>query len=48
VLRRFGFRTASEIDHEWYALKALRGDFASYILRNVIVKIDLLKKHYGR
>jgi len=28
VLRRFGFRTASEIDYERYALKALRGDFA--------------------
>ena len=27
VLRRLGFRTASEIDHERYALKALRGDF---------------------
>jgi hypothetical protein len=25
--RRRGFRTASEIDHERYALKALRGDF---------------------
>jgi hypothetical protein len=28
VLRRLGFRTASEIDFERYALKALRGDFA--------------------
>jgi hypothetical protein len=28
VLRRLGFRTASEIDYERYALKALRGDFA--------------------
>jgi hypothetical protein len=27
VLRRLGFRTAAEIDHERYALKALRGDF---------------------
>lgn len=27
VLRRMGFRTASEIDYERYALKALRGDF---------------------
>lgn len=27
LLRRMGFRTASEIDHERYALKALRGDF---------------------
>lgn len=27
VLRRLGFRTASEIDAERYALKALRGDF---------------------
>jgi hypothetical protein len=27
VLRRLGFRTAEEIDHERYALKALRGDF---------------------
>ena len=25
--RRMGFRTATEIDHERYALKALRGDF---------------------
>jgi hypothetical protein len=28
VFRRLGFRTATEIDHERYALKALRGDFA--------------------
>lgn len=27
VLRSLGFRTQSEIDHERYALKALRGDF---------------------
>jgi hypothetical protein len=27
VMRRLGFRTASEIDYERYALKALRGDF---------------------
>ena len=27
VFRRLGFRTASEIDEERYALKALRGDF---------------------
>lgn len=27
IMRRFGVRTASEIDHERYALKALRGDF---------------------
>lgn len=27
VFRRLGFRTASEIDHERYALKSLRGDF---------------------
>jgi hypothetical protein len=27
VLRRLGFRTQSEIDHERYALKAARGDF---------------------
>ena len=29
VLRRMGFRTASEIDTERAALKALRGDFAA-------------------
>lgn len=29
VLRRFGFRTIYEIDHERYALKALRGDFVA-------------------
>ena len=29
LLRRFGFRTADEINRERYALKALRGDFAS-------------------
>ena len=29
VLRRLGYRTASEIDEERYALKALRGDFAA-------------------
>jgi hypothetical protein len=28
ILRRLGYRTASEIDEERYALKALRGDFA--------------------
>lgn len=27
ILRRLGFRTAEEIEHERYALKALRGDF---------------------
>jgi hypothetical protein len=27
ILRRMGFRTQTEIDHERYALKALRGDF---------------------
>lgn len=27
IFRRLGFRTASEIDEERYALKALRGDF---------------------
>jgi hypothetical protein len=27
VFRRWGFRTAAEIDEERYALKALRGDF---------------------
>jgi hypothetical protein len=27
VFRRLGIRTASEIEEEWYALKALRGDF---------------------
>ena len=28
AFRRLGYRTAAEIDHERYALKALRGDFA--------------------
>ena len=28
VFRRLGFRTATEIDYERYALKALRGDFS--------------------
>lgn len=28
ILRRLGIRTTREIDHERYALKALRGDFA--------------------
>lgn len=27
IFRRLGFRTQTEIDHERYALKALRGDF---------------------
>lgn len=27
IFRRLGFRTQNEIDHEKYALKALRGDF---------------------
>jgi hypothetical protein len=30
ILRKFGFRTQSEIDEERYALKALRGDFDDY------------------
>ncbi len=29
ALRRLGFRTVPEIDHERYALKALRGDFCA-------------------
>ncbi len=29
VLRRLGFRTAHEIAQEYYALKAVRGDFAA-------------------
>ncbi len=29
LFRRLGVRTAAEIDQERYALKALRGDFAS-------------------
>jgi hypothetical protein len=28
LFRRLGVRTAQEIDHERYALKALRGDFS--------------------
>ena len=31
VLRRFGFRTQTEIDQERYALKALRGDFRQFV-----------------
>ena len=31
VLRRMGFRTATEIDEERMALKALRGDFADVL-----------------
>jgi len=30
LFRRLGFRTASEIAHERYALKALRGDFRNF------------------
>jgi hypothetical protein len=30
VFRRLGVRTASEIDHERYALKFLRGDFGTF------------------
>jgi hypothetical protein len=29
VFRRLGLRTQAEIDEEWYALRALRGDFRS-------------------
>lgn len=32
--RHLGFRTATEIDHERYALKALRGDFRTVSYRN--------------
>ena len=31
ILRRFGVRTAQEIEHERTALKALRGDFATLV-----------------
>lgn len=31
LLRRLGVRTQNEIDHEKYALKALRGDFQSVV-----------------
>lgn len=31
ILRQMGFRTASEIDYERYALKAIRGDFRDVI-----------------
>ena len=31
ILRRFGIRTAQEIEHERTALKALRGDFATLV-----------------
>jgi hypothetical protein len=31
VFRRLGIRTTGEIDHERYALKALRGDFANVL-----------------
>lgn len=33
IFRRMGFRTASEIDYERYALKAIRGDFADLKLQ---------------
>lgn len=38
VLRRMGFRTATEIDRERYALKALRGDFVGLTTRKSSVK----------
>lgn len=38
VLRRMGFRTASEIDRERYALKVLRGDFVGVATRKASVK----------
>lgn len=31
ILRRYGIRTAQEIEHERTALKALRGDFATLV-----------------
>jgi hypothetical protein len=31
LFRHLGFRTAAEIDHERYALKALRGDFGNVL-----------------
>jgi hypothetical protein len=34
VFRKFGFRTAREIDQERYALKALRGDFRGVDAQN--------------
>ena len=33
IFRRMGFRTASEIDFERYALKAIRGDFSKLKLQ---------------
>jgi hypothetical protein len=35
VFRRLGFRTASEIEEERYALKVLRGDFEGITAANV-------------
>ena len=39
VLRRFGFRTADEINQERYALKALRGDFDMNERANKVVVV---------
>ncbi len=38
ILRSMGFRTASEIDRERYALKVLRGDFVGVATRKASVK----------
>ena len=48
-LRRMGFRTASEIDHERYGLKVLRGDFAdlasaSHELSDVRNVLDIVRQ----
>ncbi len=38
LFRELGFRTASEIDHERYALKALRGDFRNTPSRGEVAR----------
>jgi hypothetical protein len=43
LFRRLGVRTASEIDEERYALKALRGDF-----RNLPDRSEITREAAGR
>lgn len=46
LFRRLGVRTASEIEHERYALKALRGDFARLQMDPTLVDGQLARQAF--
>lgn len=46
LFRRLGIRTASEIEHERYALKAMRGDFATMQMDPTLVDGQLARQAF--